>query len=193
MSIIARITLVILGLYVLVSCNQPPKYVGNLTDYPGDKEGLLRSYYEDGQLYEEAEFNSGKLDGFRKIYFPGGQLKIHEQYKSDIYHGTYVRYFEDGSKKVAGDYEEGVMTGIWTSYYQNGAIKDEVTMAGNLENGPFKEYHDNGKIKALGQYANGEFEQGLLQLFDTTGTLIRKMTCDTGICRTIWQLEPDIE
>ena len=177
-----------LSIGLLLSCEQS-RYVGNLADYPGEKEGLLRSYYEDGNLYEEGQFDQGKWHGFRKIYFPSGQLKIQESYQHDIFHGPYQRYFENGNKKVEGRYEEGIMTGTWTSYYESGPKKDDVMMADNLENGPFVEFHENGKTKAIGNYLNGEFEHGLLQLFDTSGTLVKKMECDKGVCRTVWSIE----
>lgn len=176
----------------LTSCSQPPeeKYIGSLQDYPGEKEGTLKSYYENGNLYEEAQYAKGKIDGFRKMYFEDGSgVMIEETYKQGVYDGAYIKRHPNGTIKVRGDYLAGSMEGIWKTYYASGDLKDEVTMHDNLENGPFKEYHENGKIKALGTYIEGEQEHGLLQLFDDSGTLIKKMDCDMGICRTTWTLE----
>ena len=183
-------TLSFLCFLILAACTDE-KYVGSLQDYPGEKEGLVKAYAETGDLYEEGEFTQGALNGFRKIYFPSGQLMIQETYSLGEHEGLYVKYYENGNKKVEGTYDEGSMEGIWKTYYEDGALKDEVSMHENLENGPFKEYHKNGKQKALGEYKDGEFEQGPLQLFDESGTLVKKMECDKGICRTIWKLEDE--
>ncbi len=176
---------------LLLSCAEE-KFVGSLSDYPGEKEGLIKTFYENGQLYEEGQFTSNKYQGFRKIYYPSGELQVHETYDNNQYNGPYRKYYENGQTKVDGEYINGVMQGIWKTYYEAGGIKDEVTMHDNLENGPFTEYHSNGKTSAIGTYINGEFEQGLLQLFNESGTLVKKMECDKGICRTIWKKEEAI-
>lgn len=176
----------------LFACGKE-KYIGSLNDYPGEKEGTLRAYSESGELYEEGQFKQGKLDGSRKIFYPSGKLHIQESYTLGVFDGTYVKYYESGVKKVEGEYINGSMEGIWKTYYEDGQLKDEVTMHDNLENGPFTEYHPNGKQKAIGEYLEGEFEQGLLQLFDTSGTLVKKMDCDKGICRTTWKIEDNKE
>lgn len=176
-------------LFLGYACTQE-KYVGSLIDYTGEKNGKLKSYYENGNLYEEAQFDNGKIDGYRKIYFEDGSgVMIHESYADDVYHGTYEKFYANGKTKVKGKYENGSMEGVWTAYYPSGAIKDEVAMHANLENGPFKEYHENGAVKAIGAYKDGEQEHGPLQLFDESGTLIKKMDCNMGVCRTTWKLE----
>ncbi len=165
------------------------KYVGSLSDFPGPKEGQIKTHYEDGAIYEIGLFKNGVLDGYRKIHYPSGTIQVEETYVAGQFHGPYKKYYDNGQVKISGDYKDGTMEGVWVTYHDNGAIKDEVTMTANLENGPFKEYYPNGKTKAVGVYKNGEFEHGPLQLFDESGTLIKKMECDEGICRTVWKKE----
>lgn len=188
MQRISKVSLLsILSLLLVLSSCRKEKYIGTLVDYPGEKEGLIQAYTENGMLYEEGQFKQGVLDGYRKIYYPDGKLQIVETYKNGKFEGPFVKYHKNGKKKVEGKYVNSTMEGIWKTYYDTEALKDEVMMHDNLENGPFKEFYENGKLKAIGAYKNGEFEHGPLQLFDESGTLIKKMDCENGICRTTWK------
>ena len=61
-------------------------------------------------------------------------------------------------------------------------------MSNNEENGPFSEYFENGQIQWKGTYRNGDNEYGILYEYDSLGTPIKIMKCDTqAICRTIWK------
>jgi antitoxin component YwqK of YwqJK toxin-antitoxin module len=72
---------------------------------------------------------------------------------------------------------------------------ETVTLVDNEENGPFEEFYENGNKKAVGSYKgfdtdmNRPREHGELLMYDESGTLIKKMNCDMGICRTKWTLE----
>jgi len=84
------------------------------------------------------------------------------------------------------------MNGLVKGYYPSGALKEEVTFANNVEEGPFTEYHENGHVMWKGTYRNGDHEFGLLEKFDETGVLVRKMMCDErGICHTTWTTEKE--
>ncbi len=169
---------------LLIACQQE-KFVGNLAEYPGEKKGIVKTYYESGTVYEVGQFKDGKLHGYRKIHFDDGKVEVEETYVEGAFHGPYIKYYNNGKKKIEGNYEDGSMEGVWKTYYEDGSLKEEVTMHDNLENGPFKEFHPNGNQKAVGTYKNGEFEEGILQLFDESGTLIKTMECSNGICHTI--------
>jgi hypothetical protein len=41
----------------------------------GEPEGLIKHYYENGQIEEEANYKNGKREGLSKSYFENGQLK----------------------------------------------------------------------------------------------------------------------
>ena len=127
------------------------------------KDGFYEKFDDQGKPLESAHYKEGKLNGERKLYEKGFIYSL----------------------------ENYTLTGIMKIYYPDGKIKEVVTMVENEENGPFQEYYQNGKIKANGFYKNGPYEEGLLNLFDSTGTLIKKMNCKEGICTTTWTLEMD--
>lgn len=57
-----------------------------------------------------------------------------------------------------------------------------VSFSDNEENGLFVEYYENGNLKVEGYYRNGDYEYGLLKLYDEIGELIKIMNCENGIC-----------
>jgi len=186
---IQQVFLSVMLIGLIISCTPEEKFIGNLEEYPGEKTGTIKTYREDGSLYQEGQFTDGKLEGHRRIYFPSGEIQIEETHANNTYHGSYKKYFENGQLKSEGEYKDGSMEGVWKRYYEDGAVRDEVAMKDNLENGPFKEYYENGNLKATGEYKGGEFEEGPLQLFDESGTLIKKMNCTNGVCHTVWEKE----
>lgn len=160
-------------------------------DAEGKRQGEYKRFYQ-GTMRELSHYENDTLHGIRTIYDEGGVMEIEETYDRGSFAGTYRTYYPSGQLELEGDYHNDVMEGNWSKYYPSGELMEVVQMKNNNENGPFIEYHPNGKLKAEGQYANGDKEQGLLQMYDTTGSLIRKMMCDSGVCRTIWSIEKGI-
>jgi antitoxin component YwqK of YwqJK toxin-antitoxin module len=153
------------------------------------KQGPYKRFNENGMLIEKAQYKNDSLEGTREIYHPNGKIFIVESYAKGSFQGPYSSYFENGNLESEGEYRGGSMEGVWNFYYPSGSIKERVTFTSNEENGPFEEFFENGNIKARGNYKDGDYEHGLLELFDSTGTLIRKMDCDIGRCRTIWSID----
>lgn len=153
------------------------------------KEGLLKKYYKEGGVFEEANYSNDVLNGERKMYYPNGKVQIVETYKEGSFDGPYKVYYDNGQVQLEGDYLNNNMEGSWTGYYNTGELKEKVTFKGSEENGPFIEYYKNGNLKAEGNYLEGDNEDGLLKMYDEAGTLTKKMDCKKGICRTIWTLE----
>lgn len=160
-----------------------------------EKDGNYKSFYENGNIYEEANFTNGVLTGERKLYYQNGNIEIIEVYnQSGQLDGEYKAYHENGKLKVEKLYKNNLIEGVLKVYYPSGNIKEEVLLSNNTENGPFTEYFENGKIQWKGTYLNGDNEFGLLEEFDSTGTLIKKMECDSqAICRTVWKSENYIQ
>jgi len=154
------------------------------------KDSLMNGVYEafddKGNLLERANYVAGKLDGIRKLYYPSGGLQYEETHKNGEFIGTYRAYYPEGQLELEGEYVDNKMSGIWTAYYPDGTIKETVTFVDNNENGPFKEWYSNGSIKAEGEYANGDHEQGELVLYDLEGNVNKRMYCEAGICKTVW-------
>jgi antitoxin component YwqK of YwqJK toxin-antitoxin module len=163
------------------------RYERRLSDYA--KQGRYEKINPKGQKVEEAMYRNDTLDGSRIIYSETGDTQIVELYKNGIFDGAYKVFYENGALKILGYYKNNIAVGKWKGYYDTGALKEEVTFENNQENGPFVEYHPNGKLKAEGAYANGDYEEGELKLYDESGTLYRRMECVKGVCKTVWKKE----
>ncbi|MEM8906525.1 MAG: toxin-antitoxin system YwqK family antitoxin [Bacteroidota bacterium] len=156
------------------------------------KEGLLTRMDQAGTKIEEAHYQNDTLHGERRLYYETGELHIIENHDHGIFKGPYQMFHKNGQLKFEAQYQQGTLEGKGQSYYEDGQLKEVVTFDNNEENGPFEEYHPNGKIKARGEYLGGDNEHGLLEIFDETGELIKKMQCAKGICRTSWEKgQPD--
>ncbi|MGF6907162.1 toxin-antitoxin system YwqK family antitoxin [Fusobacterium sp. PH5-44] len=66
-------------------------------------DGGFRNYFDNGLLYEEGHYKSGKLDG------------------------RYVQYFKNGRIYIEGYYDNGHQVGQWKTFEENGKLlKEEV-------------------------------------------------------------------
>ncbi len=169
------------------------KYNRSTKDFA--KQGLYTSFYPTGEKYEEANYEKDTLHGERKVYYKNGNLEILETYNMGQFISPYKRFYEDGKIQQEGSYVENVATGEWKKYYPNGKLEEMVNLVDNEEDGPFQEYYKNGNLKAEGSYKGFDEEMGrprehgLLKMYNEAGTLIKKMNCEMGVCRTSWTLE----
>ncbi len=160
------------------------RYERRLSDYA--KEGLYQKIDPEGKLVEEATYRADTLHGQRILYYENKDTQVVESYRMGVFEGVYRVYYPGGRIKLAGQYTANEMTGLWRGFYENGTLKEEVTFEHNQENGPFTEYYANGQLKAQGSYLDGDNEHGELKLYDETGRHYRTMSCEKGICQTIW-------
>lgn len=155
----------------------------------GTRHGRYLRTTPEGAVLEEAYYRNDTLDGLRILYFTEGDTLSVETYDMGVFEGAFRQYYESGQLQIKGMYVDNEMTGKWRQYYENGQLMEVVSFEANQENGPFIEYHPNGALKAEGNYLDGDYEHGLLKLYDEQGMLVRKMNCEKGVCRTIWQVE----
>lgn len=156
------------------------------------RHGRTTEYFENGSIYAETNYNKGKIEGERTLFYKSGQVQIKEHYINGTFQGPYTAFYENGKIDVEGEYINGSMEGVWKKFYESGELKEEVNFKNNEENGPFNEYYKNGADKAKGFYVyklDEAREHGLLELFNEQGEIIKKMQCDSGLCRTTWTLE----
>jgi antitoxin component YwqK of YwqJK toxin-antitoxin module len=151
------------------------------------KNGAYYRYYPKGALYEQSNYKHGFLEGERRLFHEDGYLEVKENYKEGKFEGEWLRYWPNGRVKLSGIYQDNAMTGEWKKFYESGKISERTQFVNNEENGAFFEYYENGNLKAKGHYLHGDYEQGELELYNEEGELIKRMDCDKGICRTLWE------
>lgn len=89
----------------------------------GQKDNLVKSYYENGNIKEVLSFNEKeKLDGICLTYSADGVQTGLASYKDGIKHGEWKIWREDGTLVYEMFYENGVKTGIWKVYNERGEL-----------------------------------------------------------------------
>jgi antitoxin component YwqK of YwqJK toxin-antitoxin module len=63
----------------------------------GYKNGLLTSWYPNGQKEYERTFKNREYDGLQTTWYENGQMKREETYKDGYRVGKWTYYNEDGS------------------------------------------------------------------------------------------------
>ena len=71
--------------------------------FKGKKDGLFRSWYKNGILYEEITYKEGKKHGLSRHWYQNGQLQQEYTYKNDKKDGLYRYWYENG-QLVCGTY-----------------------------------------------------------------------------------------
>jgi antitoxin component YwqK of YwqJK toxin-antitoxin module len=156
------------------------------------RHGEYLAYNDKGVLIEKSTYTHGVITGIREVYKEDtGLIDVKESYdQAGLLSGPHITYHPDGKTiMIEKNYVNNAIQGILKAYYPNGKLKEQVTIKDNNENGPFTEYFMNGAIQWQGTYRNGDNEYGELIEYDSLGTIIKKMQCDSlAICRTTWKL-----
>ena len=71
-------------------------------------EGIDKTFYENGNLWEERNFHNGVRDGLGKEYFESGQLKFDANYRNDECNGLYRVFYEDGTLKSETNFSNNI-------------------------------------------------------------------------------------
>lgn len=104
-------------------------------------DGIIREYYDSGELMAEVQYKNDRLDGIARTY-----------------HRTGILYQEN-------HYNDGLEDGISKTFYENGQLKFEKNYK-NGELGAVKYFSLEGKLTGESSYKDGEiFSQKLFNEF----------------------------
>ena len=148
---------------------------GNVTYELNNGCGIVKEYYDNGNLEYEEEYLNGESNGKIKEYDFNGDLIFIGEYKDNkrwngiekkyvnIHKLKYEREYINGEKKgMFKEYENGKL--IFEGEHLNGKKWNgkEYDSEGNViyeltdGKGSVKEYYENGNLKYEGEYLNGE-------------------------------------
>ena len=86
------------------------------------KDSTWNYYNRDSVLVLEEKYTNGKLNGAVKTFYDEGQLYELKNYKDDVLVGIWKQYFLNGKIKLEGSYKEGKREGEQTYFFPNGEI-----------------------------------------------------------------------
>jgi antitoxin component YwqK of YwqJK toxin-antitoxin module len=126
----------------------------------GKLNGRRRSYSSDGRLIVVENFKNGKLDGLMESYYYNGNKENTSFYKNDKLEGRRVLYYENGSPTYEENYKRGKLEGKRTGYYPDGKIYLEENYRNGKLDGERKLYDEKGNLSARQLYAGGVLKEG---------------------------------
>ncbi len=90
----------------------------------GVLEGVKTTYYTNGQVTEELNYENGLKQGENNYYAPNGVLLKKLNYDNDQLHGPAEYFDANGNTNILGQYVKGKKHGLW-KYYKNGKVELE--------------------------------------------------------------------
>lgn len=137
----------------------------------GVKDGVHRSYDEDGNVVSGAKYSLGTLlaegvlddqgreQGLWVFYYSTGEKKAEGEYKDGKKIKEWKYYHRNGKMEQTGRYQNDLPVGFWRWYFDDGTVRREEEYFRGLMEGPSVEYNEFGEVVAEGEYLDG-FKEG---------------------------------
>jgi len=106
------------------------------------------------------QFKDGKRDGRWLMYWENGNLRNVINYNSGIINGFYSSFYESGIIESKGEYLNGKENGNWSYFHENGAPSQTCVMKSGKKNGEAKYFYNTGELETIINYSNG-IENGI--------------------------------
>ncbi len=111
------------------------------------REGPARIYYDDGSLWVEEAFRSGRRDG------------------------AFVEWHRNGAKAREGTFVLGAKTGRWTLWRESGQVEEVSEWRDGVPHGQFTSFWPGGGRRTEGRHCGGA-QCGTWKTFDEAGRLL---------------------
>ncbi len=125
---------------------------GNQND-KGQKEGLWKYYYSNGNISSTGNYVNGKKHGLWKYYFEEGPLEQEGYWKMDVLDGEWHWYFMDGKDRCIMNFKNGKEDGSYIEYDQYTYVVSEGEYKEGYKVG--KWYYSGGDVVEVGKYRDG--------------------------------------
>jgi antitoxin component YwqK of YwqJK toxin-antitoxin module len=127
----------------------------------GLREGIGKTYDEDGKLVIECPYKNGKREGIAKWYHENGKLERRYPYKNDRKEGFVKYYYESGELEREIPYRRGVKEGMEGAYFEGGGVKQKTPYKNDAKEGYSQVYGKNGRLWAKILYRKGTAVSGV--------------------------------
>ncbi|HLN20754.1 MAG TPA: hypothetical protein VK213_06675 [Bacteroidales bacterium] len=148
------------------------------------RSGQWKFYRADGKLEQAGSYNAGRPDGIWKWYYDNGALLREEEYFQGEREGGFIEYSVTGEIISQGEYIAGERNGPWK--YRNGDFTEEGNYISGLKDGLWKSYYPNGKMMFKGSFVQGN-PDGLQTYYYEDGRVREEQSFDLGIREKTWK------
>lgn len=120
------------------------------------RNGVKKTFYDDGQLKSEYTMYDGKLNGKSTSYYEDGTIKKIGTWRNDKEHGLFQFYNEDGTLDSDEMYMDGKLDGPAHFYFPNGKLQSAYEYKYGKKSGLAQEYDEAGNLEMEYKYIGGE-------------------------------------
>ena len=124
----------------------------------GQKNGAMRLWHDNGQLWAETSWENGKINGIFKDWRKDGQPDTEQSYKDDELHGTQRTWHENGQLGTESTFVNGEIEGLFNKWYENGILAETGNFKSGQKEGTWKYWDREGEITKEQIYINGLLE-----------------------------------
>ncbi len=127
-------------------------------NYSGKKAELVKetTYYPNGNLKSEFNFNDSLLQGQFKTYLENGNPVKEGAYLNGIENGLFKYYDVNGMLTIEGNIKNGKKEGLWTTWYDDVQKKEEMHYKDDMLNGIWTHWFIDGNLMREETYENGK-------------------------------------
>ena len=158
-------------------CFAYEEYYSRFLTIRNETEGLLETYYENGQLRSKEYYKNGESHGPYELFLENGQLAFKINYINGAAHGPWEEFYENGQLKKKSNYKNGKER-LSEYFYENGQLLS-IENYKNKHNWSTESFYENGQLMLKGNYKNNESD-GLWEVFDEEGNLTKSETWENG-------------
>lgn len=134
----------------------------------GDKNGVWKYYYFNGQLKGVEHVKDGLADGENIDYFQNGNVSVTGNYKSGKKQGEFKTYFYTGAPNQVLNYKDDELDGTVKRFFSTGGLREEQQYKTGKQEGKFISYHKNGNKQTIAAFVN-DLEEGPASGFYANG------------------------
>ena len=124
----------------------------------GEPEGLVITWYYNGQKQTVESYKDGKLDGLVTLWYENRQKHSVVSYKDGKPEGLSTFWHENGQKKRESDFKDGKLEGLAKEWHANGKKESEINWKSGKQEGLSTVWNANGTKKSEGTLKDGKFE-----------------------------------
>ena len=119
-------------------------------------DGIVKEYYEGGELLAEYNYKDGKLEGLSKGYYANGVFRGEWNYKGGKLDGVIKAYDDKGNLNYEITYKDDVLNGLGKYYRENGTVFYDWHFKDGQKEGISRRYYEDGKIQIEETYKDGQ-------------------------------------
>lgn len=124
----------------------------DLIEDSGYFDGIVTSWYEDGQKSEEGLYEDGLKEGHWTKWHQNGQKSSEDFYQADYKYGKSTSWYSDGQKFEEVNYKKHAFHGKYITWHSNGQKEKEGHYVDDYKDGQWTYWYLTGQIESKINY-----------------------------------------